>query len=99
MDRPRVTHAMIWDRETPARPHCGGAMDDAPVRLEDIIAHWPLAEWVSTPGGWAYPDRQLTVQCPSCQRLSGLAVARENGSAHRLVACCTATDRRLMEGG
>lgn len=98
MSRPRVTQEMSWDRITPACPHCGGDMDGAQVSLGDIIAHWPLAEWVEAPKGWADPERQLSVQCPSCQRLSGLAVARESGSVHRLVACCTAKDRQLMEG-
>jgi endogenous inhibitor of DNA gyrase (YacG/DUF329 family) len=95
MQRPRVTTAMVWDREAPDCPHCGGEMGEARVSLDDIITHWPLAEWVQTPGGWADPDRQLTVECPTCQRLSGFAVAREQGSSHRLVACCTAKDRAV----
>jgi hypothetical protein len=70
-------------------------MDEARVSLGDIVRHWPLAEWVTTKNGYADPDRQITVSCPACEKLSGFAVASESGSTVRLVACCTAKDRQM----
>lgn len=106
MAKPVMTREFVHDRTIPDCPHCGGDMDDAAVKLADIVdvaTEGKSGAWtvrIDTfiavdAGGYATAGKgNVVAECPSCGRPSVLGL---DGFSVKLIAARTKLDERFLK--
>lgn len=77
-------------------PHCGGYVDDATIRLEDLCFYWPISAYVGVVSdGYARSGEHLTFDCTSCEKPVSVAFTHDTV---KMVACRTHKDEERLYG-
>lgn len=97
MTRLHSSHEFRHERSVPRCPHCNAYMDDATVRIEDVLDHWPFNRFVARDAeGYCIEIEQgLTLACPACERPS---VLRIQGRSVWLIPARTEKDLQFVSG-